>query len=68
MTAKPGKLYLHVFDWPKGEITLYGLNSKVPRRSAAQRNVPLKLSASIEKPLNIGVLKIQLPAAAPDAK
>src|SRR5690606_22823918 len=26
-----GKLYLHVFDWPKNELVLYGLKNRVRR-------------------------------------
>jgi alpha-L-fucosidase len=29
ITTRPGKLYLHVFDWPQKELVLYGLKSKV---------------------------------------
>jgi alpha-L-fucosidase len=28
-TQKPGKLFLHVFDWPRGKLKVPGLNSKV---------------------------------------
>jgi alpha-L-fucosidase len=30
-TTKPGKIYLHVFDWPKGELVLYGLRNKITK-------------------------------------
>ena len=30
-TQKPGKLYLHVFDWPKGELVVPGLKNKVAK-------------------------------------
>ena len=29
ITRKPGKLYLHLIDWPAGEFVLYGLQSPV---------------------------------------
>ena len=29
LTSKPGRLYLHVFNWPHKELVLYGLSSKV---------------------------------------
>jgi alpha-L-fucosidase len=29
ITTKPGKMYLHVFEWPKGNFVLYGLKSQV---------------------------------------
>ncbi len=30
-TQKPGKLYLHVFDWPKGDLLVPGLKNHVTR-------------------------------------
>jgi len=30
-TRKPGTLYLHVFDWPKGELIVPGLKNRVAR-------------------------------------
>ena len=30
-TQKPGKLYLHVFDWPKGNLVVPGLKNKVEK-------------------------------------
>ena len=30
-TQKPGKLFLHVFDWPRGELKLPGFKDKVRR-------------------------------------
>jgi alpha-L-fucosidase len=29
ITQKPGRLYLHLFDWPRGELSLHGLESRV---------------------------------------
>ncbi len=32
VTAKPGKLYLHIFDWPKeGRLAFYGLKNNVKK-------------------------------------
>jgi alpha-L-fucosidase len=33
-TRKPGKIYLHVFDWPKGELAVPGLKNKVQKAYA----------------------------------
>ncbi len=33
VTSKPGRLYLHVFQWPRKELVMYGLISKVERAS-----------------------------------
>jgi len=67
MTKKPGKLFLHVFDWPsKGELVLYGLDSKVKRARLLAGSGVLKTSHFHEKPLGVEVLRIVLPAAPPD--
>jgi alpha-L-fucosidase len=29
ITRKPGRLYLHLFDWPRKELALHGLDSRV---------------------------------------
>jgi alpha-L-fucosidase len=31
ITTEPNKLFLHVFNWPKGDFTLYGLKNHVGR-------------------------------------
>jgi len=48
ITAKPGKLYLHVFDWPQGELLLYGLKNKVKKAYllADGKNLPFEQSIS----------------------
>jgi alpha-L-fucosidase len=62
ITAKPGKLYLHVFHWPGKEFVLYGVESKVRQAyllaDAARK--PLALKQTDE-------LRIALPTDAPDA-
>lgn len=66
ITTKPGKIYLHVFDWNQKELVLYGLKNKVRRAYllASKRN--LKFSQSADKALDHHELSIQLPATAPD--
>ncbi len=61
-TQKPGKLYLHVFDWPKGELLVPGLKNKIVKAYllADDERRPLAATAS-EKGASI-----QLPADAPD--
>lgn len=62
-TAKPGTLYLHVFEWPKGDLELPGLRARVadaylladPDRS------PLLLGRSEE-----GAMTVTVPRKAPD--
>ncbi len=61
-TAKPGKLYLHVFNWPtNGALTLPGYTARVTRAylmADAKPNLMAKTSAD--------GLVIQVPSAAPD--
>jgi alpha-L-fucosidase len=62
VTAKPGKLYLHVFDWPStGRLTLPGYSGQVSKAYLLSSPAsPLNVSTSSEG------LNIQLPATAPD--
>ncbi len=62
-TAKPGRLYLHVFDWPQGSLELPGLTNKTGKAWL--------LSDKDKKPLTVerksaDSVTIQLPATAPD--
>ena len=61
-TQKPGKLYLHVFDWPKGELVVPGLKNHVTKAyllaDATQTNLPVTTAAN--------GTSIKLPAEAPD--
>jgi alpha-L-fucosidase len=62
-TQKPGKLYLHVFDWPKGTLVVPGLKNKVQKAYL--------LSDPNQKPLpvtqNEDGIAITLPETPPDA-
>ena len=55
-------LYLHVFDWPKGELGVPGLKNKVTKAYllADKDRAPLKVTAGE------GKLTVALPAEAPD--
>ncbi len=66
ITAKPGKLYLHVFDWPQKVLTLYGLKNKVQNASLLAGNKKLKFSQSVGKTPENYALHISVPSAAPD--
>lgn len=67
ITTQPGKLYLHVIDWPKGEFVLYGLKTRVKAaRLLARPAAPLKIAQSFDGKADLHALRIQLPAAAPD--
>ncbi|RPJ57099.1 MAG: hypothetical protein EHM23_21615, partial [Acidobacteria bacterium] len=65
VTRKPGKLYLHLIDWPAGEFVLYGLKSPVrAARLLADRTKQLAVKQTVEG--DIQVLRIQLPPSPPD--
>jgi len=63
VTSKPGRLYLHVYDWPASKVLEVAL-SKAPKRAwlladPARASLPVKLEGS--------TLKLTLPDKAPDA-
>ena len=61
-TQKPGKLYLHVFDWPAASaLTVPGYTSRVTRAYLmADPGTPLSTNTAAEG------LTINVPKAAPD--
>jgi len=62
-TAKPGKLYLHVFDWPKdGKLEVAGLKNKV-KKAYLLADTKNKLAVSREDDGNV---VISVPEKAPD--
>jgi alpha-L-fucosidase len=62
-TTKPGKIYIHIFKWPAGQIQLPGVKARITKAYllADQRHHPLKFQQTAQ-----GVT-IQLPDKAPDA-
>jgi len=62
-TIKPGKIYIHLFQWPAGKFEFAGIQGRVVRAYllADKQHTPLKL-AQVG-----GKVSIHLPAAAPDA-
>ena len=69
MTAKPGKLYLHVFQWPSSEFVLYGIESKVQRAYllADASRKPLSIQQKHDAASGLDELRIRVPSQAPDA-
>lgn len=69
ITAKPGKLYLHVFHWPGSEFVLYGVESKV--RSAYlladASHKPLAMKQQHHADTGLDELRLTIPAEAPSA-
>jgi alpha-L-fucosidase len=59
-TSKPGKIFLHLFDWPAGPLTVSGLNAPVKKASFMADGAPLTFTASGPN------LTLNLPPAAPD--
>jgi alpha-L-fucosidase len=61
-TQKPGNLYLHVFNWPKGNLVVPGLKNKVEKAYllSDQEQKPLLLSQ------NDDAVTVKLPETAPD--
>lgn len=60
-TSKPGRLYLHVFDWPAGSLRLRGLRNRVKTaRLLAKPDVVLPVSRAGDDVI------ISLPASPPD--
>jgi alpha-L-fucosidase len=60
-TTKPGKLYIHLFQWPAGQFELPGVKDKVRRAYllADRRRAALKLKQDGDR------LTVSLPAKAP---
>jgi alpha-L-fucosidase len=69
MTSGPGKLYLHVFNWPKqGTLILYGLKSKAGRAELLSNpGWALQLKQQHTKnPDHYSLTMLKLPEPAPD--
>jgi len=68
ITSRPRELYLHVFEWPKQELVMYGLKSKVSRAyllaDPARKPLPFKQSSNAA--IGHYELSIRTPASAPD--
>ncbi|WP_165842160.1 alpha-L-fucosidase [Paenibacillus xerothermodurans] len=66
ITFKPGKVYLHLFEWPKGEFALHGLKNRVNRAyllAAPQQD--LAFEQSYDDATGTNTLSVTLPADAP---
>lgn len=64
VTQKPGKLYLHVFDWPNdGKLVVPGLTAKVKTAYLLAGTNRVALNTTT----NTGDVEVTVPAQAPDA-
>jgi alpha-L-fucosidase len=68
ITAKPGRLYLHVFDWPHKEIVLYGLRSKALKARLLADQTAVPVSQRHDPATDHHALILTLPTAAPDER
>jgi alpha-L-fucosidase len=67
ITTKPGKIFIHLFDWPTKEFLLYGLKSEVKKAYLlAEPNHSLKVIQKHDVSLEHDSLVISLPKKAPD--
>jgi alpha-L-fucosidase len=65
-TQKPGKLFLHVFDWPRGELKVPGLKNRVKQAyllADAKQNGRVHL---LEVTPSADGVSVKLPEKAPD--
>jgi alpha-L-fucosidase len=67
VTQKAGKLYLHVFEWPKGDLVVYGLRNNVKKAYLLAGGKPLKVTQKSDKTIEHDVTRISVPAKAPSA-
>jgi alpha-L-fucosidase len=66
ITTRPGRLYLHVFDWPQKELVLFGVKNKVRQAYLLADNSKLKTTQQADRSLDHDWLRIQLPGRPPD--
>lgn len=68
MTTKPGKLYLHLFNWPKDEFALFGVKNKITRAYLLSdpKRRPLTIAQDSDQALNHYALRVNVPGAQPD--
>ncbi|HYJ46720.1 MAG TPA: alpha-L-fucosidase [Pyrinomonadaceae bacterium] len=66
ITTKPGKMFLHVFNWPQKELVLYGLKSRVRHAYLLSNKGKLKFTQQDDAKMDHYALNIQLPGPAPD--
>jgi len=67
ITAKKGKLYLHIFAWPGKEFLLYGLHNQVKKACLlADKRKTLTCEQEYDADADLHVLRLDLPARAPD--
>jgi alpha-L-fucosidase len=66
ITTKPGKLYLHIFNWPQNGLTVYGIQSKLQHALLLANHAPVAFSQKEDKANGVKSLNLKLPLQAPD--
>jgi alpha-L-fucosidase len=67
ITTKPGKVYLHVFEWPtNARLELAGLSNRVRSATLLTDRSILRFRQSTRKALGLSLLTIEVPHHAPD--
>jgi alpha-L-fucosidase len=66
ITTKPGKLYLHVFNWPQNGLTIYGIKSKVQHAALLANHAPVMFSQKEDKANGVMSLSLKVAGEAPD--
>ena len=66
-TQKPGKLFLHVFAWPHGELTVPGLKNKVKQAYLLADAKENAKAQSLDVTSAADGVSVKLPEKAPDA-
>jgi alpha-L-fucosidase len=61
-TQKPGKLYLHVFDWPRNGVLIVPVLNK-PKKAYLLADKSAMLETSADK---VGLVQVKVPREAPD--
>ena len=67
ITTKPGRVYLHVFDWPKsGKLELHGLRSRVARATLLGTRTAVRFRQEHHEALGLALVSIDVPPTPPD--
>jgi len=67
ITTRPGKIYVHVFDWPGETLKIYGIKSRVKRAYLlADPANSLKIKQKSDKKNNLFSVTLNVPAESPD--
>jgi alpha-L-fucosidase len=69
VTARPGKLFFHIFDWPQGDLTIHGLRNPVKKiyllADPRKKEIGFE-QMSPSKTQNMHKIRISLPGVAAD--